>query len=249
MKLTVLGCAGTFPGPDSGCSSYLIEHDGFRLLLDAGNGATGALQRHGGLDSLDAVVLSHLHADHCIDLVAYGYARFYDPAGCLPALPVYGPAGTGPRIARAVDSTRAEWLEQVYDWRLLDGAPVRVGPFALSMIRTNHPVECWALRLDAGGRSLAYSADTGACEGLVELARDVDLFLCEASWLDRADNPEGVHLCGRQAGEYAARAGARSLLLTHLVAAWGDEQATLAEAKAGYDGELRLARAGFAYPV
>lgn len=249
MQITVLGCAGTFPGPASGCSSYLVEHDGFRLMLDAGYGAVGALQRHGGLQALDAVLLSHLHADHCIDLVAYSYARFYDPAGCAPPLPVYGPAGTAQRIANAIETSRPEWLGQVYDWRLLDGTPVEIGPFRVSMVRTNHPVECWATRIEAAGRVLAYSGDTGACEGLVDLARDADLFLCEASFLDEPANPEGVHLCGRQAGEYAARAGARALMLTHLVAAWGDEQATLAEAKAVYDGDLRLARDGITYPI
>jgi ribonuclease BN (tRNA processing enzyme) len=249
VKLTVLGCAGTFPGPASGCSSYLLEHEGFRLMLDAGYGAVGALQRHGGLLDLDAVMVSHLHADHCIDLVAYSYARFYDPGGCAPRIPVYGPLGTAARIAGAIETTQPAWLEQVYEWRLLDGSPVQVGPFAITMVRTNHPVECYALRVEAGGAVLAYSGDTGACEGLVELARDADLFLCEASWLDSEANPEGVHLCGRQAGEYAARAGARSLMLTHLVSAWGDEQATLAEAKAVYDGDLRLARDGTTYPL
>ncbi len=103
MRLTVLGCAGTFPGPRSGCSSYLVEHDGFRLLLDAGNGAVGALQRHGGLLDLDAVLLSHLHADHCVDLVAYAYARIYPPAGPPPPLPVYGPGGTEERLVRVFD--------------------------------------------------------------------------------------------------------------------------------------------------
>lgn len=248
MQLTVLGCAGTFPGPDSGCSAYLVEHDGFRLLVDVGYGATGALQRHGGLRSLDAVVVSHLHADHCVDLVAYAYARFYDPAGCPPPLPVYGPAGTDDRIA-AIMGYRPDWLKQVYDWRLLDGTPVTIGPYAVTMARTNHPIECWALRVEAGGRVLTYSGDTGLSEALVELAAGADLLLCEASFLDGPDNPPGVHLSAREAGEHAARAGAKRLLLTHLVSAWGDEQATLAEATAAYDGELALARAGITYPL
>ncbi|HEY5335071.1 MAG TPA: MBL fold metallo-hydrolase [Mycobacteriales bacterium] len=249
MDLTVLGCAGTFAGPASGCSSYLVEQDGFRLMVDAGYGAIGALQRHGDLLDLDAVLISHLHADHCIDLVAYSYARFYDPRGCAPRLPVWGPAGTARRIANAIETSRPAWLEQVYDWRVLDGTPLSIGPFAVSMVRTNHPVECYAVRLEAGGRSLVYSADTGHCEPLVELAQGADLLLCEASWLDGADHPSGVHLCGREAGEYATRAGVGSLLLTHLVSAWGDEQATLAEAKAVFDGHLELARDGLTYTV
>ena len=251
VDLTVLGCAGTFPGPHSCCSSYLVAHDGFRLILDFGYGATGALQRHGGLGGVDAIVVSHLHADHCIDLVAYSYARFYDPSGVRSALPVWGPTGTAERIAGAIPTApgRGSWLDQVYDWRLLDGQPQAIGPFSIRMSRTAHPVETYALRLEAGGRALVYSADTGPCAELVDLARDADLFLCEATFLDGPDNPTGVHLCGREAGEHAAAAGATSLLLTHLVHAWGDEQATLAEAKSAYDGELRLARDGQTYAV
>lgn len=248
MDLTVLGCAGTFPGPTSGCSSYLVEHDGFRLMVDCGNGAVGALQRHGDVLDLDAILITHLHADHCIDLIAYSYARFYDPRGRPPTLPVYAPAGADERIARVVSSSRADW-GGVFDWRVIDGAPLSIGPFAVTMTRTNHPVECYAVRVEASGHALAYSADTGACEALVDLARDADVFLCEASFVDDARNPPDVHLCGREAGGYATRAGVGRLLLTHLVAAWGDEQATLAEAKAAFDGPLELARDGATYAV
>jgi glutamate racemase len=90
MRLTVLGCAGTFPGPGVPCSGYLVEHEGYRLLVDLGAGALGQLQRHIGLLDVDAVYVSHLHADHCIDLVAYSYARRYHPDGVPPVLPVYG---------------------------------------------------------------------------------------------------------------------------------------------------------------
>ena len=87
MQLTVLGCAGTFPGPSSPCSGYLVEHDGYRLILDLGAGALGNLQRHCDLREIDAVYITHLHADHCIDLVAYFYARRYHPQGMPPILP------------------------------------------------------------------------------------------------------------------------------------------------------------------
>lgn len=248
MNLTVLGCSGTFPGPLSGCSAYLMEHDGFRLMLDCGYGAVGALQRHGGLLDLDAVVITHLHADHCIDLVGYAYARRYHPTERPGPLAVYGPDGTRDRICLAVDSRRADWLEEVYDWRPLGDAPTQVGPFALTPWRTAHPIECYALRVEAGGRTLAYSADTGPCAALVEAARDVDTFLCEASFVETDDNPAGIHLTGLQAGRAATQAGARRLLLTHLVP-WHDEAQVLAEAKCGFDGPLALARDGVTYPV
>ncbi|HVV30253.1 MAG TPA: MBL fold metallo-hydrolase [Mycobacteriales bacterium] len=248
MKLTVLGCAGTFPGAASGCSSYLLEHDGFRLMVDCGYGAVGALQRHGDLLDLDAVLLSHLHADHCVDLVGYAYARFYHPTAHPLPLPVWGPRGTEARIQKAMESSRTPWLNQVYDWRELTAGDHQIGPFHITAQQVAHPVECYGLRIEAGGRTLTYSADTGPCDVLVELARDADLFLCEASFVEHQDNPVGVHLTGAQAGRAAVDAGARSLLLTHLVA-WHDEAVVLGEAKDVYPGELRLARCGVTYPV
>lgn len=102
MKLTVVGCSGSFPSADSACSSYLVEADGFRLLLDMGNGALGELQRHVGLYDLDAIFLSHLHADHCIDMCGYFVARYYrHDGGRAAALPVYGPEGTEQRLTTA----------------------------------------------------------------------------------------------------------------------------------------------------
>jgi ribonuclease BN (tRNA processing enzyme) len=248
VRLTVLGCAGTFPSPDSPCSGYLVEHDGFRLVLDLGAGSLGALQRHIGLLDVDAVYLSHLHADHCIDLVAYSYARRYHPAGVPPPLPVYGPRGTQRRICDSFEAPPRDGLLDVYDFREIEPGSLQIGPFAVTTARTNHPVECHALRLDADGRSLVYSGDTGECDALVELARDCDVLLCEASWTDRPDNPAGVHLSGRQAGEHATRSGARALLLTHLVA-WADATAVLAEAQGAYDGPAEVVRCGGGYDV
>ena len=232
MRLTVLGCAGTYPGPDSGCSSYIVEHDGYRLLLDAGNGATGALQRHGGVFDIDAAVVTHLHADHCIDLVAYAYARKYAPEGPPPVLPVYGPPDTAERICRAFDRLPPGQLSDVYDFRDADLRSFELGPFAVTTCRTEHPIPTLAVRLSAGGRSLTYSADTGVCRPLVDLARGSDIFLCEASWPDGPEPvPDGVHLTGRQAGEHAAAADVGRLLLTHLVP-WVDRTQVAEQAAA-----------------
>ena len=101
MRLTVVGCSGSFPGPDSAASCYLLEAEGFRLVVEFGNGALGPLQKHIGLFDADAVCLSHLHADHCVDLYSYSIARMYSPAGPQPPIPVYGPARTRERIGRS----------------------------------------------------------------------------------------------------------------------------------------------------
>jgi ribonuclease BN (tRNA processing enzyme) len=248
VRLTVLGCSGTFPGPTSPCSGYLVEHDGFRVVVDLGAGALGALQKHVGLLDVDAVVISHLHADHCIDLVAYAYARRYHPAGVPPALPVLGPVGTCDRIAAAFEAPPEDGLLDVFAFADLGEAPVRLGPFTLTTAVVNHPVESRAVRLEAGGRTLVYSSDTGACEALVDLARGADLLLCEATWTWSPDNPPDVHLSGREAGEQAARAGVDRMVLTH-VTPHADPQAVLAEALSTFPGALELARCDASWDV
>jgi ribonuclease BN (tRNA processing enzyme) len=241
VKLTIIGCSGTFPGPESACSSYLVEHDGFRLLLDAGNGSTGSLQRTIGLLDIDAVLISHLHGDHYLDLVTYTYARRYHPDGNPGALPVYAPGDLEHHLIGAFGRPVHDLLHAVYEFNpVSDGGHLSIGPFEIELGAVNHPVETYAMRLVAGGRTLTYSADSGLSDDLVKIARASDLFLCEASYLEGEDNPPDIHLTGREAAEHAMRADVDRLLLTHLVP-WGDRDRTLAEATGVFDGELLVA--------
>jgi ribonuclease BN (tRNA processing enzyme) len=242
MKLTIVGASGTFPGPHSGCSSYLLEHDGFRLLLDVGNGSTGALQEACGLLGPNAVIVSHLHGDHYLDLITYTYARRYHPEGQPPLLPVYGPSNIREQVIGAFGRNVDDLLDEVYDFHPIDGdQKVAIGPFEVDLRRVNHPVETYGMRIGAGGRTLTYSADSGECDTILDLAKDSDLFLCEASYLEGEDNPPDIHLTGKQAAQYAVSADVSRLLLTHLVP-WGDRTRTLAEADAVYDGEILVAQ-------
>ena len=245
MRLTVIGCAGSIPGPDSPASCYLVEADGFRMLLDLGNGALGALQRQAGLDEIDAICLSHLHGDHCLDMCAYWVARTYGPGGPRPPIPVHGPAGTAGRLARAQGTDGPQDMSAAFTFETLSPGTRQVGPFEITVDHVNHPVETFGFRVVSGGRALAYSADTGESAALVRLAGGADLMLCEASFADAADppNPPGVHLTGRQAGQHAARAGVGELVLTHLVP-WNDQAAMLTEAAGAFSGPLSLASGG-----
>lgn len=248
MKLTILGCSGTYPGPASACSSYLVESDGFRLVLDAGNGSMGELQKHCDLRDIDAVLLSHLHGDHCLDLVANSYARRYHPEGMPPKLPVYGPINTQERLCGAFERRPDDGLADIYDFRTIGAGCLHVGPFRIDLTRVAHPVEAYGVRVAADDKVLTYSGDTGACERLVRLARDSDLFLCEASFLDDEDNPPDLHLTGREAGQHAERAETGQLVLTHLVP-WGNPVRSQEEAASAYSGELTLAAPGAVYEV
>jgi ribonuclease BN (tRNA processing enzyme) len=248
MKLTVVGCSGTMPGADGPASSYLLEASGFRLLVDCGNGASGAMQRYVGLLDLDAVLITHVHADHCLDLVVYSYARRYGTGNPKP-IPVYGPQGLQERLLQAFDVAPTDRLESVYDFRTLREGRRTIGPFAIDLAPMNHPVETYGLRIMADGASLAYSADTGECPALVNLARNADVLLCEAAFKHGAPgNVPGLHLTGRQAGEHATRAHAKRLVLTH-IPPWIDRDEALAEARTTYAGPLDIARAGATYDL
>jgi ribonuclease BN (tRNA processing enzyme) len=243
VRLTIIGCAGSFPGPDSPASSYLIEADGFRLLIDLGNGALGSLQRFIGLGDVDAICLSHHHADHCLDMCEYLYARGYHPDGALPQIPVYGPARTQERLTRALGLEPGADMTEAFDFVTLAPGTLEIGPLRVTVAHMNHPVETFGFRVQHGGGTLAYSADTGACDALPALADGADLLLCEASFLDRPGLPRDLHLTARQAGEYAARSAVGELVLTHLVP-WNSRDASAAEAASAFGGRLALAEVG-----
>jgi ribonuclease BN (tRNA processing enzyme) len=248
MRLTILGCAGSFPGPESACSAYLVEAEGFRLLIDFGTGAISALQRYAGLNAVDAVMLTHLHLDHMLDACLYVVVRRYAPDGPYPPLPMYAPAGAPDRLAAAY-SAAGEPLDDVYTFYGLQPGTFPIGPFTVTVDRVNHPVETYGVRVEHDGRVLAYSADTAPSETLLRLAQGADVFLCEASYLDGADNPPDLHMTGHEAGMAATKAGAARLLLTHLVTAWGSEAATYEAAAAAYDGPIEIVRPGARYEI
>lgn len=245
----MLGCAGSFPGPDSACSCYLVDADGFRMLVDFGAGAMTAVQRFAGLYSIDAIVLSHLHPDHMFDACNYVVARRYSPDGPLPPIPMYAPAGAEQRLALAYAGDDSEKLDDVYEFNDLTTGTLGIGPFTVHAERVNHPVETYGLRIEYQGRSLAYSSDSAPCDALIRLAHNADAFLCEASYLDDMDNPPDLHLTGREAGEHASKAGVGRLLLTHLVAAWGSEFMTQDAAASAYSGPIDIVRPGTRYII
>jgi ribonuclease BN (tRNA processing enzyme) len=242
MQVTVIGCSGSFPGPDSPASSYLLEAEGFRLVIDLGNGALGVLQRHAELFGIDAICASHLHADHCIDLGSYWVARQYAPQGPRPPIPVYGPPGTAERIAGLAGEDAAA-IRARFDVRELDPQARQIGPFRVTTAHMNHPVETFGFRVEHAGWTVAYSADTGPAQALVRLADGADVLLCEASFQDHDDNPPDLHLTARQAGEHATRAGVGQLVLTHLVP-WYDRERSLAQAAEAFCGPLSAATSG-----
>jgi ribonuclease BN (tRNA processing enzyme) len=261
MRLTVVGCSGSVPGPTSAASCYLLEADGFdddgaprtwRVLLDLGSGALGSLQQYVDPMSVDAVLLSHLHADHCLDLCGLYVMLKHSPVGAQPRprIPVWGPSGTAARLAGAYDLPADPGMSAELDvqaWS--DGQQVRIGPLTVTPMLVNHPVEAYGLRVELEGAVLAYTGDTDACDALKSLCHNADLVLADAAFVDGRDEVEGIHLSGRRAAQAALDAeGVGRLVLTHLPP-WNDPQVCLAQARELWDGPLEVAAPGATYLV
>lgn len=253
MKLTIIGCAGSFPGPDSPASCYLVEapFEGrtFRLVLDLGSGAMGNLQRACDLREIDAMVLSHIHADHCFDMSGLYVVARYHPEGAFERIPVLAPAGTDVFLANAYGVEDECGMTGQFDFRdLEDGTTAQLGPFTIEVRQVVHPVPAFGLRISAGGRTLAYSGDTGPTDILLDLACEADVFLCEASFVESGTNPPELHLTGAEAGHYAREAGVGRLLVTH-IPAWTDRAEVASDVKSTWDGPCDLVTAGAVYEV
>lgn len=258
MRLHVIGCSGSFAGPESAASSYLLEHvdeNGrtWRVLIDLGSGAFGALQRVIDPIDIDTVVISHLHPDHFLDLTGLEVFRAYHERTDLPVLPIHGPADLPDRLCAVMNrrSTVPDGVtESPFSYQAItDGASWSIGPLRFEARTVLHPVEAYAFRITDGERTLAYSGDSDACPQLDELASGADLYLCEAGYIEgRDDRFTGVHLTGKRAGESARAAAVQRLLLTH-VPAWTDPQIPLREARSVYDGPIELAAPGAHYDM
>jgi ribonuclease BN (tRNA processing enzyme) len=248
MKLTIVGCAGSYPGPESPASCYLLEapFEGrtYRLLIDLGSGALGQLQRYCDLAEIDAIAISHMHADHCFDLSGLHVVAKYHPNGAYPQIPLFAPSGSEDQLASIYGLHPGQGLNDQFQFSpWVDGGTVQLGPFEILSRKVVHPIASYGMRITDGTSTLVYSADTGPTDLLIDLAKDADAFLCEASFVESAVNPPALHLTGAEAGHYAKQSGVGQLLVTH-VPAWIDRAEVEDEVKAAWDGPYSLVNAG-----
>ncbi len=250
MRLTVLGSSPSWPDAGGACSGYLVEQDDTALLLDCGSGVVGKLREVRDYADVGAVVVSHLHADHVLDLVVFASALTYGPRR-LRAPDLHAPAGAAERLALVCrgGGMPADHIERAFALR--EYAPddvLAVGPLRVSFQPVPHVGPTFAVAVQAGPARLVFGADHGPSGGLVEFARGAGLLLLEAT-LDRPEaDGQRVHLTPREAGEHAARAGARHLVLTHRSDEL-DDGAALAAASEAFGGPVELARPGAVYEL
>jgi ribonuclease BN (tRNA processing enzyme) len=248
-RVVVLGGCGAWPEPGRACSGFLLEHDGFRVVLDLGYGTLSRLLAVLGSTTatgLDAVVATHDHPDHVVDLHGLFRARLYDGQQ-LPRISLYAPEPVLERVAGLEDGERS-LTERVFAWQPLPAGGYDVGPFRLESWSLPHYVPNAGVRLSAPELTVAYTGDTGPDPALADLGRGADLFIVDAT--DRyqhAGSPPGdrpaMNLTARQAGEAATSAGAHKLLLTHF---WpgNDRDISRAAAAEAFSGEILIADEG-----
>jgi ribonuclease BN (tRNA processing enzyme) len=243
VELTVLGCGGTWADPGGATSGYLLRHDGFTLLVDAGSGTLSRLQQLIPMAEIDAVIVTHAHPDHFVDFYPLFYARYYAHQGSN-GLPFYCPDGFFDVFADVVSGDSREAMEEAYSVRpISEGAEFEEGPFRIRSAEMSHiGVHALAYRFEVDGTSLTYSGDTGPTDNLVKLARDSDVLVAEATWQDHMDLLP-FHMSATQAGEHATAAGVGALVLTHI---WPslDKADSLDQGAASFEGSLAIAVEG-----
>jgi ribonuclease BN (tRNA processing enzyme) len=218
------------------------------IVLDAGSGAISALRTAMDYAALDAVVVTHMHADHFLDVIPLRYGLTYGPSLRSARLPLWLPPGGSDVLQRVCAAFAREGRSDFlagFDIREYDESTfLTVGEIGLRFARVRHYIDAFAVRAESGGATLAYSGDSAPCDELVHLARGVDLFLCEAALgTGGEDEPRG-HLSAREAGEIAAAAGVRALALTHYPVECQAEQMRV-HASAAFDGPVTIVDDGF----
>ena len=246
VRLTVLGACGAWPEPGQACSGYLVEHDGFRLLVDAGYAVVPRLLELVAPGQVDAVFISHGHPDHCADLNPLLRARALGDDPALP-LPAYALPGALDAVL-ALDEP-GMLADAISLRELTPGTRLAIGPFDVRTCLLPHWVPNAGVRLAAGGAVLAYTGDSGPDPAITDLARDADLLLAEATSVSSV--PPGSRAfasSAAQAGRAAAQAGAARLALTHL---WPgtSHHAARAAAAAGYPGQISVAAPGLTFDL
>lgn len=252
FSLTVLGGSAAWPNPGQGCSSYLLRTAQQTLVLDCGADTLLELRKHVDYAAVDAVLLSHLHADHMLDLVPYRYGLVYGPVRPARPIPLWippGGRGTLDALGEAIGGYSEPGLSfwdgafEIHEYEPTQ--PLTIGELTVEFARTQHFSECYAVRISTGRRVFVYSADTGNIDPLVAFTAGAHLLLAEATEDATPEQPapERGHVSPEEAGALAHLAGVEQLVVTHL---WSErpDAATLAAAGRAFDGPIHIAKPG-----
>ncbi len=254
FQLIPIGTSPAWYNPGEPTSGFLLEGDGTRVLIDCGSGVVSRYLALYGADApIDAIVLSHVHADHCFDLVPLKYGIEYGTLGAWsPEL--WLPPGARERLTRLASTWNEDFSYFDEPYRVREygtDAAFQVGAFSVTALDVPHYIESKALRFELEGTSFGYTADLGPTDAIAPFMQGVDLLLAEAAFPEDGDlEQEGRgHITATEAGQIARDAGAHSLLLTHVPEELGFDRARAAAASAFSGGPVAVARSGERYDV
>jgi ribonuclease BN (tRNA processing enzyme) len=241
LGITVLGCSGTWSSAEAACSGYLVDHGDTRIWIDCGPGTLSAVQRHCAIADVDAIVVTHEHPDHCLELPVLRNAMVYGLG--IERLPLYAPRGVLALMEKLVG---ARGITPSFEPRMVsEGSVARIGGLRLQFSRTDHPVETVAVRIepeDGSSPAIVYSADTGPGWSVGAFGEGIGVAIVESTFLEgEVGASEAVHRTAAFTGADAKVAGVDRLVITHIPPT-GDADAHRAEAEAAFGSAVHVAR-------
>jgi ribonuclease BN (tRNA processing enzyme) len=253
MELVVLGGSAAGGNTGAGCAGYLVRSDQTTIVLDLGPGTLLELRRHADFRTLDAVVISHLHVDHMLDLLALRYLLMYNPIKPEKRIPLWMPPGGREMLNRIADALKLHQDEGHFFEAALEvvdydpGDKLAIGEFAITFTPTVHYIPCWAARISTGdpAEDLVYTADTGPTADLAPFAQGAAVMVAESTLPGPGELPpaERGHQTATEAAQLAAQSEVDVLVLAHMWEEYGFD-AYLADAKSVFDGIVELAKPG-----
>lgn len=250
--LTILGGSAAGVGTGYGCSGSLVQHDGTRIVLDLGPDTLLELRKQTDMRTLDAIVVSHLHMDHILDLFAMRFALAYAPPVLERKIPLFVPPGGIAFFERAgeaflVGHESEPFMELAFDLHEYDpNQTLTIGSLSIDFKLSKHPLSCWSMRVYVpGDKDLVYTADTADIERLFDFGKGAHVLLSEATRATppKPEDNERSHISPTQAGQLATAIGVQTLVLTHLWEEDGTDRA-IARAAEEFGGEIALAQPG-----
>ncbi|WP_394233211.1 MBL fold metallo-hydrolase [Niallia oryzisoli] len=239
MEIIVIGPWGGYPKVNEASAGYLLVHEGFHVLIDCGSGVLSKLQNIVEPEVLNAAVISHYHPDHNADIGVLQHARLIKGflGQTMDCLPIYAHPFNQHEFSKLTYKNITKGVSYQ------DDDVLEIGPFVVRFLRTSHPVECFAIRFEAGGKAVVYTADTAFKEELITFSNHADLLLCECNFYGHQDGSKAGHMTSLQAGKLAKEANVKQLVLTHLPH-YGRLEQLQEEASTMYQGPIKLARFG-----
>ena len=237
MKVTVVGCFGGYPEKGGATSCYLFEENDYKLVIDIGSGALSLLPNFTQLQEINSVIISHYHHDHIADLGVLQYFKLINQGSNGSLLPIYGHSIDQDGFSKLSHTNATEGI--AYD----PSQKLSIGPFKITFLKTNHPVDCFAMRIETTTATVVYTADSSYKEEFIPFSQDADLLICDCNFYEQQDGTKAGHMTSKEVATIASNANVKELLLSHLPHFGTIDQLVL-EAKKYYNGPVQLAKTG-----